>query len=85
MLTQTENHSTNMFLNASSGLYNSILLFKKNAIYTYNESTVKPQHSTESNTKKFNENIVVYGKLDKIYSFVNWIKNQKKLTDQFYY
>ena len=82
MLTQTENYSTNMFLNASSGQYNIYLLFKKNAIYTYNESTEIPQNSTESNTEKFNENMVVSSRLDKIYSFVNWIKNLKKLNDQ---
>ena len=85
MLNQTENHSTNMFLNASSGQYNSYLLFKKNAIYIYNKLTEITQNSIESNTEKFNKNMVVSSRLDKIYSFVNWIKNQKKLNDQFYY
>ena len=85
MLTQTENYSTSMFLNASSDQYNSHLLFKKDAIYTYNESTVKSQNSIESNTEKFNQNIVVSSKLDKIYSFVNWIKNQKIFVCQFSY
>ena len=65
MLTQTENYSINKFLNTSSGQYNSHSLLKKNAIYTYNESTVKPQHSPESNTKKFNKNIVVSSSLIK--------------------
>ena len=85
MSTQTENYSTNMFLNVSYGQYNSYSLLKRDAIYNYNESTVKRQNSTESNTEKFNENIVVSSKLDKIYSFVNWIGKQKNLDFQFLY
>ena len=79
ILTQTENYSINMFLNASSGQYNSHLLFKEDAIYTYNESTEIPQNSTEPNT-----NSVAFSEFNKMYPFVNWIKNQKILNDQFF-
>ena len=71
MLTQTENYSTNMFLMPHLVSITAIY-YSRNAIYTYNdESTVKPQNSTESDTEKLTQNIVVSSKLDKIYSFVN--------------
>ena len=85
MLTQTEGYSTDMFLDASSGLYNSNSLFKEDTTYIYDESTVKLPNSTKSNTERVNENIVVSSTIDTFNPNRNWLRNQKTLADQFWY
>ena len=85
MLIQTEGYSTDMFLDASSGPYNSNSLFKEDTTYIYDESTVKPPNSTKSNTERVNENIVVSSTIDTFNPNRNWLRNQKTLADQFWY
>ena len=85
ILTETESYSTDMFLNDSSGQYNSHLLFKRDTNYIYNESTVKPQNSIKSNTERFNKTIVVSSEVDTFHPIANRFRNQTTLAFQFNY
>ena len=75
MLTQTESYLTDMFLNASSGQYNSYSLFKGDTTYICNESIVKPPNSTKSNPKRFNKKIVVSSEVDTFDPIANKLQN----------